>query len=163
MMDLVARHGARIAAVGLLAAALIGLWQALKLDSWGFDGPGAGFFPQLVAGVSVALALLVVLVPGKAAATEEGDTRAVELQPDYLSAWVTLGSYSLRQGRAAEAVDRLGKALAINPALIGIRNQLGEARIAAGDAAGGKRELLRSLRDNPNQPQVRARLQELSP
>ena len=78
MMDLVARHGARIAAVGLLAAALIGLWQALKLDSWGFDGPGAGFFPQLVAGVSVALALLVVLLPGKAAATEEGDTEVLD-------------------------------------------------------------------------------------
>lgn len=78
MIDALARHGARIAAAGLLTAALVGLWQALTLESWGFDGPGAGFFPQLVAGVCVGLALLVVLLPGKAAATEEGDTEVLD-------------------------------------------------------------------------------------
>ena len=47
--------GTRLATLGLLAAALVGLWQASRLESWGFDGPGAGFFPQLVAGLCVAL------------------------------------------------------------------------------------------------------------
>ncbi|WIM11996.1 tripartite tricarboxylate transporter TctB family protein [Enhydrobacter sp.] len=66
--------GARIAGLGLLAAALVGLWKSLELESWSFDGPGAGLFPQLVTGVCVALALLVVVSPGKAGSTEEGDT-----------------------------------------------------------------------------------------
>lgn len=69
--------GARLAALGLLAAALVGLWQALRLESWGFDGPGAGFFPQLVAAVCVALALLVVVAPGRAGETEDGDSETV--------------------------------------------------------------------------------------
>lgn len=69
--------GTRLATLGLLAAALIGLWQSLRLESWGFDGPGAGFFPQLVAGVCVALALLVLVSPGQAGQTEDGDDAAV--------------------------------------------------------------------------------------
>lgn len=66
--------GTRLATLGLLAAALIGLWQSLRLDSWGFDGPGPGFFPTLVAGVCVVLAVIVFVAPGRAGATEEGDT-----------------------------------------------------------------------------------------
>jgi hypothetical protein len=66
--------GTRMATFGLLAAALVGFWQSMRLDSWGFDGPGAGFFPQLVAGVCVVLALIVLVSPGRAGSTEEGDT-----------------------------------------------------------------------------------------
>lgn len=66
--------GTRIATLGLLAAALVGLWQSLRLDSWGFDGPGPGFFPTLVAGVCVVLAVIVFFSPGRAGVTEEGDT-----------------------------------------------------------------------------------------
>jgi Tripartite tricarboxylate transporter TctB family len=66
--------GTRLATLGLLAAALIGLWQSLRLDSWGFDGPGPGFFPTLVAGVCVVLAVIVFVAPGRAGVTEEGDT-----------------------------------------------------------------------------------------
>lgn len=66
--------GTRIATFGLLAAALVGLWQSMRLESWGFDGPGAGFFPQLVAGVCVLLALVVLVSPGRAGSTEDGDT-----------------------------------------------------------------------------------------
>ena len=69
--------GARLATLGLLAAALVGLWQALRLESGGVDGPGAGFFPQLVAGICVALAVLVFVAPGRAGETEEGDSEAV--------------------------------------------------------------------------------------
>lgn len=66
--------GTRIATLGLLAAALVGLWQSLRLDSWGFDGPGPGFFPTLVAGVCVVLAVIVFFSPGRAGVTEDGDT-----------------------------------------------------------------------------------------
>ena len=69
--------GTRLATLGLLAAALVGLWQSLRLESWGFDGPGAGFFPQLVAGLCVVLALLVLVSPGQAGQTEDGDDAAV--------------------------------------------------------------------------------------
>jgi hypothetical protein len=68
--------GTRLATLGLLAAALIGFWQASRLESWGFDGPGPGFFPQLVAAICVVLAVVVLVVPGQAGATEDGDTEA---------------------------------------------------------------------------------------
>ena len=74
--------GTRLATLGLLAAALVGLWQSLRLDSWGFDGPGAGFFPQLVSGLCVALALLVLVSPGKAGSTEDGDDAPVVETPE---------------------------------------------------------------------------------
>ena len=70
--------GARIATLGLLAVALVGLWQALRLESWGFDGPGPGLFPQLMAGICVALAAIVLVFPGKAGETEGGDTEQTE-------------------------------------------------------------------------------------
>jgi hypothetical protein len=66
--------GTRIATFGLLAAALVGLWQSLRLERWSFDGPSAGFFPQLVAAVCVVLALIVLVSPGKGSATEENDS-----------------------------------------------------------------------------------------
>lgn len=65
--------GVRIATLGLLLAALVGLWKATQLESWGFDGPGAGFFPQVVAGVCVVLALIVLISPGRGGFTEDGD------------------------------------------------------------------------------------------
>jgi len=74
--------GTRLATFGLLAAALVGLWQSLRLESWGFDGPGAGFFPQLVAGVCVVLALVVLVSPGRAGATEDGDTEESNGTPE---------------------------------------------------------------------------------
>ena len=64
--------GTRLATFGLLAAALVGFWQSMRLESWGFDGPGAGFFPQLVAGVCIVLALIVLVSPGRAGSTEDG-------------------------------------------------------------------------------------------
>ena len=70
--------GARLAALGLLAAALVGFWQAWRLSNWGFDGPGPGLFPQIIAGVCVLLSLIVLLAPGRAAATEEGDTDRID-------------------------------------------------------------------------------------
>lgn len=73
---------ARLVTLGLLAVALVGLWRALQLDSWGFDGPGPGFFPQLMAGICVVLAIVVVVFPGRAGETEGGDTEETERSPD---------------------------------------------------------------------------------
>ena len=75
-------RGTRLVTLGLLAAALVGLWQALRLDSWGFDGPGPGFFPQLMAGLCVVLALIVFAVPGRGSGTEAGDTEVAERAPE---------------------------------------------------------------------------------
>ena len=70
--------GTRLAALCLLAAAAVGMWQALRLDRWGFDGPGAGLFPQIVAGVCVLLSIVVLVFPGRAASTEDGDTDEID-------------------------------------------------------------------------------------
>ena len=67
------RGASRLTALGLAAVAGIGLWQALKLDRWGFDGPDAGFFPQLMAGVCVLLALVVAAWPGRPNEGEDGE------------------------------------------------------------------------------------------
>lgn len=103
--------GTRLATLGLLAAALVGLWQASRLDSWGFDGPGAGFFPQLVAGLCVALSLLVLVSPGKAGETEEGDAAAVAESAEtrrtfalYVAALLLLAVGSAFAGFVATAV-----------------------------------------------------------
>ena len=58
---------ARTGAAGLLLVALVGFWQAWPLERWSFDGPGPGFFPQMVAAVCVLLSLLVLVWPGKVA------------------------------------------------------------------------------------------------
>ena len=73
-----AGHGARLATLGLLAAALVGVWQAWGLERWAIDGPGAGLWPMVVAGVCVVLALIVLIWPGREAATEDGDTDAID-------------------------------------------------------------------------------------
>ncbi len=75
-----ALSGTRLATLALLAAAGVGLWQALRLDNWGFDGPGAGLFPQIVATACVVLAVISFVFPGPAAATEEGDTDEIDEQ-----------------------------------------------------------------------------------
>lgn len=70
------RCAGRLTALGLAAVAGVGLWQALKLDRWGFDGPDAGFFPQLMATICVALALVVAAWPGRPNAGEDGEADA---------------------------------------------------------------------------------------
>jgi TctA family transporter len=59
----------------LFAVALVGLWQSSRLERWSFDGPGPGLVPADRVGiVFVALALIVLIWPGRAASTEDGDT-----------------------------------------------------------------------------------------
>ena len=72
------KTGARLATLLLLALALVGLWQASRLERWSFDGPGPGLFPLMVSIVFVALALIVLIWPGRAASTEDGDTELID-------------------------------------------------------------------------------------
>jgi hypothetical protein len=65
--------GVRLATLGLLAVALIGLWKALALERWSFEGPGPGLFPSLVAACCVALALIVLIRPGRAGSAQSDD------------------------------------------------------------------------------------------
>lgn len=103
--------GARVAALGLLAAALVGLWQSMRLESWGFDGPGAGFFPQLIAAVCVALGVIVVISPGRAGATEAGDAEAAVNSAEsnrtfalYAAAFAVLAAGAMVAGFVATAM-----------------------------------------------------------
>jgi len=73
-----AGQGTRLATLALLAAALVGLWQAWGLERWAIDGPGAGLWPMIVASVCVALAVIVLIWPGPAGTTEEGDTDTID-------------------------------------------------------------------------------------
>lgn len=68
----------RASAVALAAVAGVALWQALKLDRWGFDGPDAGFFPQLMAGICLLLALVVAVWPGRPNLGEDGEADVPE-------------------------------------------------------------------------------------
>lgn len=63
----------RLAALGLLAVAVIALWQTSRLSRWSFDGPGPGLFPMIVAGVCAFLAFLVFVFPGSDDSTDSGD------------------------------------------------------------------------------------------
>ena len=72
------KTGARLATLGLFALALVGLWQSSRLERWSFDGPGPGLFPMIVSVVFVALALIVLIWPGRAASTEDGDTELID-------------------------------------------------------------------------------------
>lgn len=68
--------GARWAAMSLAVGAAVAAWQAFRLESWGYDGPGPGLFPQIVALVAIALAVIVFIAPGEAAPDEDGDSFA---------------------------------------------------------------------------------------
>ena len=70
--------GSRVAAAGLLLLAGLGLWQSMGLERWSIEGPGPGLFPVMVALVFALLALVVLIWPGRAAATEEGDTDRID-------------------------------------------------------------------------------------
>lgn len=59
-----------VAAAILLAAAGFA-YGAFRLASWTFDGPGPGLFPQAVAVVAVALALINLVMPRFGAVSDE--------------------------------------------------------------------------------------------
>jgi hypothetical protein len=75
-MAAVRAAGPRLAALGLLAAAGVGLWQAAGLERWSFEGPGPGLFPLLTGGVCAALALVVAIFPGRPASGDESESEA---------------------------------------------------------------------------------------
>lgn len=72
------QRGSRLAALWLAAAGGVGLWQALRLERWGFDGPDAGFFPQLVAALCVLLAVVVAIRPGRGGATDDDEANSAD-------------------------------------------------------------------------------------
>lgn len=60
-------------AAGVLLATAGFASGAFRLASWTFDGPGPGLFPQAVAVVAVALALVNLVLPRFGAASDEVD------------------------------------------------------------------------------------------
>lgn len=69
---------ARTAAIAMVVVSAVALWKSLQLDRWGFDGPDAGLFPQILSGICLALSLLVAIWPGRPNEGEEGDADASE-------------------------------------------------------------------------------------
>lgn len=80
-MSLRAAAGARLAALAVFAVAVVGLWQASSLERWSFEGPGPGLFPLMAGGACALLALVVALVPGRAAAGEADDAEPIATGP----------------------------------------------------------------------------------
>lgn len=68
----------RISGLALAAVAAVALWKALQLERWSFDGPDAGLFPQMMAGICLVLALIVAIWPGRPNLGEDGDGDASE-------------------------------------------------------------------------------------
>ncbi|WP_198365434.1 tripartite tricarboxylate transporter TctB family protein [Roseomonas sp. KE0001] len=63
---------ARGVALGGLVFAALAWWEASRLESWSWDGPGPGLMPQALS-ILIALAALAVLVwPGDPTAEAEG-------------------------------------------------------------------------------------------
>ncbi|MFN5512414.1 MAG: tripartite tricarboxylate transporter TctB family protein [Burkholderiales bacterium] len=73
--------GVRIATASLLVVGLIGLWKALELERWSFEGPGPGLFPTLVAVVFLALAVWVLIRPGREASDPEAEIEPADSGP----------------------------------------------------------------------------------
>lgn len=71
-------NGQRLATLGLLATALVGLWQSSQLSRWAIDGPGPGLWPSAVSFVFLVLAIIVLIFPGRVASTEDGDTDSLD-------------------------------------------------------------------------------------
>jgi Tripartite tricarboxylate transporter TctB family len=62
----------------LLTAALLALWQALRLPLWTFQGPGPGLFPQALAALCVLLSLLEIIAPSPIPSPSPWEAAAIE-------------------------------------------------------------------------------------
>lgn len=67
----------------LLGLALVALWQVLKLDAWGREGPGPGLFPQVLVGLCILLSLFELITP---AATDSSASADQEIDPGFHAA-----------------------------------------------------------------------------
>ncbi|WP_424810967.1 tripartite tricarboxylate transporter TctB family protein [Roseococcus sp. YIM B11640] len=63
---------ARLVALGGLLFAILGWFEAAKLDSWGWDGPGPGLLPQVLSVLFGIVALAVLAWPGDPTVEPEG-------------------------------------------------------------------------------------------
>lgn len=87
---------------------------------------------------------------GQTAAAEATYRAFVSEDPvHYPGVWNNLGLLLLVNGRAAEAVDPLGRAVALNPLLVEALVNLGGAQLQQGDAASADATFRRALRLQP--------------
>lgn len=66
---------ARCVALGGVIFAILAWREAAKLESWGWDGPGPGLLPQVLAVLMGILALAVLAWPGDPTTEPEGGAR----------------------------------------------------------------------------------------
>ena len=69
--------GSRWTALGLFVAAAAAYWQAFLLPRWGFDGPGTGFYPQVISIIAMVLAVVMFFVDKEEPSAGDDDDNAV--------------------------------------------------------------------------------------
>ena len=80
--------------------------------------------------------------------------RALQLAPDYLAAWLLLGSVQIERVKLADAADTHRRAIALDDTSTEAWAGLGNALSRAGDAAGGAAAYARAVELEPGIPGV---------
>ena len=84
--------------------------------------------------------------------------RAIELNPNYIDAYISYGGLLTRQGRLNEGVEQKEKAVALDPLNITTHNQLGRAFLLSRRYDEAIQQLQVSLEMNPNRGAPRGNL-----
>ena len=88
-------------------------------------------------------------------------TRAIEVQPDYPSAWLQLGEVQLARGRMSEASASFSRAAEVDPSLPGAYVGMGTILFRQGQALKAKAYLARAVRLSPDDLSATAKYAEL--
>jgi len=75
--------------------------------------------------------------------------RALDLAPD-AATWTQLGLVDLEQGKTADAIAVLERAVQLDPDMVEPYNSLGAIRLETGDSAGAEKALRNAIRIEPN-------------
>jgi tetratricopeptide (TPR) repeat protein len=106
---------------------------------------------------------LALLRQGQTTEGENELRRALEIDPRYVPGYLNLGRSLLERGRVEEAAALLRRGAAEQPRSAEVAAVLGEVCLRLGRKEEGIAAIERSLDLNPNQPELRGRLQKLRP
>ncbi len=105
---------------------------------------------------------LALLKRGNAKEGESEMRRALQINPLYVPAYLNLGRWLLDQSREREALDLIRTAIQRLPSEAGLQELLGEIDLKLGMPDEAVRAFRESLRLNPDQPELKQRLNTLS-
>jgi choline-sulfatase len=86
----------------------------------------------------------IEIAAGRTAAGDGYFRQVIELTPGWAGPWLLWGQLAESHGKLAEAVERYAKAVEADPGNATALLRLGRARLASGDAAGGRQALERA-------------------